>query len=341
MDARRLTDAAAMPYNGCCTPAAAAPRAPGGFRKERRFMPLIIPQTLPAYKALEEENVFVMHRARAMTQDIRPLRILLVNLMPTKIATETQIARMLANSPLQVELTLLHMDSHESTHVPGAHLEAFYKTFDEIKTERFDGMIVTGAPVEMLAYEEVDYWPELCAIFEYSKTHVYSTVHICWGAQAALYYHYGIHKRVLPQKVFGIFAHRVTRPKNPLVRGFDEVFYAPHSRHTELCREEVDACSALRVLAESGRAGLHILATDSGRQIFVCGHMEYDRDTLRAEYERDVARGLPAAPPKHYFVNDDPARPAIFRWRSHAHLLFSNWLNYYVYQATPYDLEKL
>ena len=187
-------------------------------------MPLIIPQTLPAYKALEEENVFVMHRARAMTQDIRPLRILLVNLMPTKIATETQIARMLANSPLQVELTLLHMDSHESTHVPGAHLEAFYKTFDEIKTERFDGMIVTGAPVEMLAYEEVDYWPELCAIFEYSKTHVYSTVHICWGAQAALYYHYGIHKRVLPQKVFGIFAHRVTRPKNPLVRGFDEVF---------------------------------------------------------------------------------------------------------------------
>lgn len=200
MDARRLTDAAAMPYNGCCTPAAAAPRAPGGFRKERRFMPLIIPQTLPAYKALEEENVFVMHRARAMTQDIRPLRILLVNLMPTKIATETQIARMLANSPLQVELTLLHMDSHESTHVPGAHLEAFYKTFDEIKNERFDGMIVTGAPVEMLAYEEVDYWPELCAIFEYSKTHVYSTVHICWGAQAALYYHYGIHKRVLPQK---------------------------------------------------------------------------------------------------------------------------------------------
>ena len=190
-------------------------------------MPLIIPQTLPAYKALEEENVFVMHRARAMTQDIRPLRILLVNLMPTKIATETQIARMLANSPLQVELTLLHMDSHESTHVPGAHLEAFYKTFDEIKNERFDGMIVTGAPVEMLAYEEVDYWPELCAIFEYSKTHVYSTVHICWGAQAALYYHYGIHKRVLPQKVFGIFAHRVTRPKNPLVRGFDEVFYAP------------------------------------------------------------------------------------------------------------------
>ena len=304
-------------------------------------MPLIIPQTLPAYKALEEENVFVMHRARAMTQDIRPLRILLVNLMPTKIATETQIARMLANSPLQVELTLLHMDSHESTHVPGAHLEAFYKTFDEIKNERFDGMIVTGAPVEMLAYEDVDYWPELCAVFEYSKTHVYSTVHICWGAQAALYYHYSIHKRVLPQKVFGIFAHRVTRPKNPLVRGFDEVFYAPHSRHTELCREEVEACGALRVLAESDTAGLHILATDSGRQIFVCGHMEYDRDTLRLEYERDTAKGLAIGVPENYFVEDDPAKGVIFRWRSHANLFFGNWLNYYVYQETPYDLEKL
>lgn len=193
----------------------------------------------------------------------------------------------------------------------------------------------------MLAYEEVDYWPELCAIFEYSKTHVYSTVHICWGAQAALYYHYGIHKRVLPQKVFGIFAHRVTRPKNPLVRGFDEVFYAPHSRHTELCREEVDACPALRVLAESGRAGLHILATDSGRQIFVCGHMEYDRDTLRLEYERDVKRGLPIAVPENYFEDDDPAKGVVFRWRSHANLFFSNWLNYYVYQETPYDLEKL
>ena len=230
-------------------------------------MPLIIPKELPAYDELSRENVFVMHRERAQSQHIRPLRILILNLMPTKIVTETQLARLLANSPLQVQITFLKTATHDTTHTPPEHMQAFYKSFDEIKNERFDGMIVTGAPVEMLAYEEVDYWPELCAIFEYSKTHVYSTVHICWGAQAALYYHYGIHKRVLPQKVFGIFAHRVTRPKNPLVRGFDEVFYAPHSRHTELCREEVDACPALRVLAESGRAGLHILATDSGRQI--------------------------------------------------------------------------
>lgn len=304
-------------------------------------MPLILPQALPAYRALEEENVFVMHRARAQTQDIRPLRILLVNLMPTKIATETQIARMLANSPLQVELSLLHMGTHESTHVPGAHLESFYKTFDEIRCERFDGMIVTGAPVEQLAFEDVDYWPELCAVLEYSKTHVFSTVHICWGAQAALYYHYGIRKRPLAQKLSGVYEHRVVRPKNPLVRGFDEVFYAPHSRHTEVCREDVDACGALRVLAESQRAGLHLLATDSGRQIFACGHMEYDRDTLRLEYERDLAKGLCPAVPEHYFIGDDPAKGVLFRWRSHASLFFTNWLNYYVYQTTPYDLGQL
>lgn len=304
-------------------------------------MPLIIPQDLPAYKSLEDENVFVMYRARAQMQDIRPLRILLLNLMPTKIATETQLARMLANTPLQVELTLLHMDSHESTHVSGAHLEAFYKTFAEIKHQRFDGMIITGAPVETLPFEAVDYWPELCDILEYSKTHVYSTLHICWGAQAGLYYHFGIDKYPVPQKIFGVFLHRVLRPKNPLVRGFDEVFYAPHSRHTEIRRADVDAQPALRVLAESDEAGLHILATDSGRQIFVCGHMEYDKDTLRAEYERDISRGLPIAVPQHYFVEDDPANDVIFRWRSHANLLFSNWLNYYVYQETPFDLEKL
>ena len=304
-------------------------------------MPLIIPQALPAYRALEEENVFVMHRARAQTQDIRPLRILLVNLMPTKVATETQIARMLANSPLQVELSLLHMDTHESTHVSGTHLQDFYKTFNDIRDERFDGMIITGAPVEQLEFEAVDYWPELCAVFEYSKTHVHSTVHICWGAQAALYYHYGIHKRPLQKKLSGVFEHRVVRPKNPLVRGFDEVFYAPHSRHTEVCREEAAACPALRVLAESERAGLHLLATDSGRQIFVCGHMEYDRDTLRMEYERDLAKGLAPAVPENYFVEDDPAKGVRMRWRSHANLFFSNWLNYYVYQTTPYDLEQL
>lgn len=304
-------------------------------------MPLIIPKTLPAYGVLGSENVFVMHKRRARTQHIRPLRIVALNLMPTKIATETQLARLLANSPLQVQLTLLHTASHAASHVPGEHMEAFYKTFDEIRGERFDGMIITGAPVEQLEYEQVDYWPELCAVMDYSRTHVYSTMHICWGAQAALYYHYGVPKYPVEKKVFGVFPHRVTRPKNPLVRGFDEVFYAPHSRHTEVRRADVDKVDALRVLAESDEAGLHLLATDSGRQIFILGHMEYDKDTLRAEYERDLGKGLPIEVPKHYFYGDDPANDVIFRWRSHANLLFSNWLNYYVYQSTPYDLEQL
>lgn len=304
-------------------------------------MPLILPKELPAYAALENENVFVMHRARAMMQDIRPLQILLVNLMPTKIATETQLARMLANSPLQVELTLLHMGSHESTHVPGAHLEAFYTTFDDIRHRRFDGCIITGAPIELLEFEQVDYWKELCAVMEYTKTNVYSTVHICWGAQAALYYHYNIPKYRLPKKVSGVFAHQVIRPKSPLVRGFDEVFYAPHSRNTEIRIADVEACGALRVLAQSEEAGLHLFATDSGRQIFVCGHMEYDKETLRLEYERDLAKGIHPELPQHYFVEDDPAKDVLFRWRSHSNLFFSNWLNYYVYQETPFDLETL
>lgn len=304
-------------------------------------MPLIIPRELPAYNALEEENVFVMHRARAMTQDIRPLRILLVNLMPTKIATETQFARVLANTPLQVELSLLRMDSHESRHVSAAHLEAFYKTLDEIENERYDGMIITGAPVEMMEYEEVDYWPELCRLMDYSVTNVYSTLHICWGAQAGLYHHFGIQKHLRDKKVFGVFAHRVTRPGSPLVRGFDEEFFAPHSRHTEVRRADVAACSALRILAESDEAGLHIVSTDSGRQIFVFGHMEYDKYTLRDEYGRDVAKGLPIDPPKGYFRDDDPKKDVVFRWRSHANLFYSNWLNYYVYQDTPYDLAHL
>lgn len=304
-------------------------------------MPLIIPRELPAYNALEEENVFVMHRARAMTQDIRPLRILLVNLMPTKIATETQFARVLANTPLQVELSLLRMDSHESRHVSAAHLEAFYKTLDEIENERYDGMIITGAPVEMMEYEEVDYWPELCRLMDYSVTNVYSTLHICWGAQAGLYHHFGIQKHLRDKKVFGVFAHRVTRPGSPLVRGFDEEFFAPHSRHTEVRRADVAACSALRILTESDEAGLHIVSTDSGRQIFVFGHMEYDKYTLRDEYGRDVAKGLPIDPPKGYFRDDDPQKDVVFRWRSHANLFYSNWLNYYVYQDTPYDLAHL
>ncbi|MCI2047024.1 MAG: homoserine O-succinyltransferase [Faecalibacterium sp.] len=304
-------------------------------------MPLILPQTLPAFQALSDENVFVMHRERAQTQDIRPLRILLLNLMPTKITTETQIARLLANSPLQVQVTLLQTASHEATHVSAAHLDAFYKTFDEVKDERFDGMIITGAPVETMPFEQVDYWPELCRIFDYSVTHVYSTLHVCWGAQAGLYYHYGVRKEPLAQKMFGVFAHRVIRPSNPLVRGFDEVFYAPHSRHTGICRADVEARGELRILAESDKAGPFLLSTENGRQIFVTGHPEYDKLTLDAEYRRDVAKGLPIAVPENYYPENAPTKEPLFRWRAHAHLLYQNWLNYYVYQNTPYDLGEL
>lgn len=304
-------------------------------------MPLILPKTLPAYAELGRENVFVMHKRRAETQQIRPLRILALNLMPTKIATETQLARLLANSPLQVQLTLLHTASHEATHVPGGHMEAFYKTFDEVCGQRFDGMIITGAPVEQLPFEAVDYWPELCRILEFSKTNVFSTLHVCWGTQAALYHHFGIEKELLPQKMFGVFQHRVLRPANPLVRGFDEVFWAPHSRHTGVRRDQVDACGALRVLAESEEAGIYLMSTESGRQIFVTGHPEYEKFTLDAEYRRDAAKGLPIGPPKNYYPQDDPAREPLYRWRAHAFLLYTNWLNYYVYQNTPYDLRRL
>ena len=304
-------------------------------------MPLIIPKTLPAYGVLGSENVFVMHKRRARTQHIRPLRIVALNLMPTKIATETQLARLLANSPLQVQLTLLHTASHAASHVPGEHMEAFYKTFDEIRGERFDGMIITGAPVEQMPFEEVDYWPELRQIMDFTRTNVYSTLHVCWGAQAALYHHFGIQKRPLPEKMFGIFPHRVTRPSNPLVRGFDEEFWAPHSRHTGIDEEQVKACKELRVLAESDEAGIYLMSTDSGRQIFVTGHPEYERLTLDAEYRRDVAKGLPIAPPKHYYPGDDPSKEPVYRWRAHAFLLYTNWLNYYVYQNTPYDLGEL
>ena len=304
-------------------------------------MPLIIPTTVPAYGVLGSENVFVMHKRRARTQHIRPLRIVALNLMPTNIATETQLARLLANSPLQVQLTLLHTASHAASHVPGEHMEAFYKTFDEIRGERFDGMIITGAPVEQMPFEEVDYWPELCQIMDFTRTNVYSTLHVCWGAQAALYHHFGIQKRPLPEKMFGIFPHRVTRPSNPLVRGFDEEFWAPHSRHTGIDEEQVKACKDLRVLAESDEAGIYLMSTDSGRQIFVTGHPEYERLTLDAEYRRDVAKGLPIAPPKHYYPGDDPSKEPVYRWRAHAFLLYTNWLNYYVYQNTPYDLGEL
>ena len=304
-------------------------------------MPLIIPRTLPAYDALYAENIFVMHRERARSQHIRPLEIAILNLMPTKIATETQIARLLANSPLQVHMTLLQTASHAATHVSAAHLEAFYKTFDEVRDRRFDGMIITGAPVETIPFEQVDYWDELCGIMDWSKSSVYSTLHVCWGAQAGLYHHYGVRKELLPEKMFGIFPHRVTRPANPLVRGFDEVFYAPHSRHTGVCVDDIAQCPALRILAASDEAGPYLLSTENGRQIFVTGHPEYDKLTLDAEYRRDVGKGLPIAPPKNYYPDNDPARPPVFRWRAHAHLLYSNWLNYYVYQNTPYDLNTL
>lgn len=304
-------------------------------------MPIIIPNELPAFDTLQEENIFAMSKARASIQDIRPLKILIVNLMPTKISTETQLARVLANSPLQVELTLLAMDSHESKNTDKSHLETFYKTFDEVKNQRFDGMILTGAPIETLPFEEVDYWEELCQIMEFSKKNVYSSIHICWGAQAALYYHYGIKKYLTEKKVFGVFEHRVTRPHNPLVRGFDEVFYAPHSRHTTIRRNEVLAEPALRILAESDQAGVHIIATENGRQIFILGHQEYDKETLAAEYFRDVNKGLDINIPHNYFRDDDPEKEILFRWKGHASLLFSNWLNYYVYQETPFDLDTL
>lgn len=304
-------------------------------------MPLIIPNELPAAETLQSENIFTMEVGRSSTQDIRPLKIVIVNLMPTKIATETQLARVLSNSPLQVEMTLVTMGSHESTHISQEHMDSFYKTIDEIKDEYFDGMILTGAPVEKLPYEEVDYWKELCEIFEFAKKKVYSSMFICWGAQAALYYHYGIDKHIIDKKIFGVFEHRVLRPHNPLVRGFDEVFYAPHSRYTEVRREDIEKEKALRILADSDKVGPHIISTENGRQIFVMGHQEYDKGTLAGEYRRDLGKGLDTPVPENYFKNDDPQDEILFRWRSHASLLFSNWLNYYVYQNTPYDISTI
>lgn len=304
-------------------------------------MPLIIPRELPAYQILSEENIFVMHRERASSQMIRPLRILVFNLMPTKIITETQIARLLANGPLQVQLTLLKTATHDPAHVSETHLQEFYRTFEDIKDERFDGMIITGAPIETIQFEEVDYWDELCEVMEWSKSHVYSTIHVCWGAQAGLYYHFGIHKHALPKKMFGIFLHKVVRKENPLLRGFDDEFYAPHSRHTEISEEDVMNCPQLRVLARSDEAGIYLLSTENGRQIFVMGHPEYDKYTLDSEYKRDLSKGLPIEMPVNYYKDDDPGNKPIFRWRSHAFLLYHNWMNYYVYQDTPYNLDEL
>ena len=304
-------------------------------------MPLIIPKTLPAYDALYEENVFVMHRERAASQHIRPLEILILNLMPTKIATETQIARLLANTPLQVHMTLLQTASHAATHVSAAHLEAFYKTFEEVKNNRYDGMIITGAPVETMDFEQVDYWPELCEIMDFSETNVYSTLHVCWGAQAGLYYHYGIRKELLPAKMFGVFRHTLREPYVPIFRGFDDEFYVPHSRHTEIRREDVMKVPDLTLLSESEESGVYMAMARGGREFFITGHSEYSPYTLNDEYMRDVNKGLPIAVPRNYYRNNNPALGPVVRWRGHANLLFTNWLNYYVYQETPFRIEDI
>jgi len=304
-------------------------------------MPIKIPNSLPATETLLSENIFVITETRALTQDIRPLKIAILNLMPTKIATETQLARLLGNTPLQVELELVQMSTHESRNTPQEHMLAFYKNFSDIKDQKFDGMIITGAPVEHLEFEDVDYWKELCEIMEWSKTHVTSTFHICWAAQAALYYHYGIGKQPLEKKLFGVFPHHKEYAASMLMRGFDDVFMVPQSRHTTISRADVLQVPQLKILASSKEGGIYAMATKLGRQIFITGHSEYDADTLKLEYLRDKAAGKPIEVPKNYFPDDDPEQPPRVTWRSHANLLYSNWLNYYVYQTTPYDISTI
>ena len=304
-------------------------------------MPIKIPNKLPATKTLNEENIFVITETRALTQDIRPLKILILNLMPTKITTETQLARLLGNTPLQVEIELLQMKSHKPKNTSEEHMLAFYKTFDEVCSRKFDGMVITGAPVEQMEFEDVGYWDELVEIMEWSKTNVTSTFHICWGAQAGLYYHYGIKKYPLEKKMFGIFPHRVDHKGSILFRGFDDEFMVPHSRHTEVRLSDVEKVPELKILSTSDEAGLYVAMTDQGRQIFVTGHSEYDADTLAKEYFRDKAQGLPIDVPKNYFPDDDDTKPPIVNWRAHANLLYSNWLNYFVYQTTPYNIEEI
>ncbi|MBE6958928.1 MAG: homoserine O-succinyltransferase [Ruminococcaceae bacterium] len=301
-------------------------------------MPIRIPNDLPAAGTLLNENIFVMTQERAVTQDIRPLEIVLLNLMPTKIATETQLSRLLGNTPLQVNLELMHTSSHKPKNVSQEHLLSFYKSFDELKDRKFDGMVITGAPVELMEFEEVDYWDELCRIMEWSKTHVHSTFHICWGAQAGLYYHYGIGKQKLPEKLFGVYPHQVEYKRSILLRGFDDCFWAPHSRHTTISRADIEAVPELRILASSEEAGVYAVTNKGGRHIFVTGHSEYDPETLKTEYLRDKNQGLPIHVPENYFPDDDDTQEPIVRWRGHANLLFSNWLNYFVYQTTPYDI---
>ena len=301
-------------------------------------MPIRIPNDLPAAETLKQENIFVMTQTRARTQDIRPLEIVVLNLMPTKIVTETQLTRLLGNTPLQVHLELMHMKSHESKNVAQEHLLTFYKTFDEIKDRKFDGMVITGAPVEQMEFEDVDYWQELCQIMEWSKTNVHSTFHICWGAQAGLYYHYGIRKKPLPEKLFGVYPHTADYKRAILLRGFDDTFYVPHSRHTTVDRADIEEVPGLKILASSEEAGVYAVMNKEGHQIFITGHAEYDPRTLETEYLRDKRLGKPIHVPENYYPGDDDTKDPIVRWRGHANLLFSNWLNYFVYQTTPYDI---
>lgn len=301
-------------------------------------MPIQIPNDLPAVETLQRENIFVMSQDRAVTQDIRPLEIVVLNLMPTKIATETQLSRLLGNTPLQVKLELMNTSTYVSKNVAPEHLLSFYKTFDEIKDRKFDGMVITGAPVEHMPFEDVDYWPELCRIMEWSKTNVHSTLHICWGAQAGLYYHYGVQKKPLPEKLFGVYSHQADYKRSILLRGFDDTFWVPHSRHTTVLREDIEAVDGLKIVASSEEAGVYAVMSKEGRQIFITGHSEYDPLTLKTEYLRDKNQGLPIQIPKNYFPDDDETKEPVVRWRSHANLLFSNWLNYFVYQTTPYDI---
>ena len=304
-------------------------------------MPVKIPSTLPAKTTLENENIFVMDEDRAVHQDIRALRVAILNLMPTKISTETQILRLLSNSALQVEVTLLNTATHESKNTDAEHLLEHYVTFEDVKDSKFDGLIITGAPVEQMPFEEVDYWQELQHIMDWSETNVESTFHICWGAQAGLYHKYGIPKYDLPHKMFGVFEHRLLNRTESLMRGFDDIFLAPHSRHTEIRREDIDKHSELQILAESDDAGVYIVSDKDGRNLYITGHSEYDPFTLKAEYDRDVNKGLPIHVPKNYYPNDDPSQTPNVRWRGHANLLYANWLNYYVYQSTPFDMSQI
>ena len=304
-------------------------------------MPIKIPNELPAVRTLEAENIFVMTETRAITQDIRPLKILVLNLMPTKVDTETQLSRLLGNTPLQVEIELIHTSTHKSKNTSEEHLLAFYKEFSDVKDRYFDGLIITGAPVEKMEFEEVEYWQELVEIMEWSKTHVHSTLHICWGAQAGLYYHFGIKKHLLEEKLSGVYPHTVDYKRSILLRGFDEVFYVPHSRYTTVLREDIENTPLLKILASSEEAGVYAVITPGGKQVFLTGHSEYDAQTLEKEYKRDKALGINPKVPKNYYPGDDDTKPPMITWRAHATLLFTNWLNYFVYQTTPYDINKI